>query len=75
MGERDKKSNPDRKKPVLRSIFRMANIQISDLHPVEGNLSIISLTNKELSVVSGGNLFRDFLRWWGEGLGGFESFD
>ncbi len=53
----------------------MANIQISDLHPVEGNLSIISLTNKELSVVSGGNLFRDFLRWWGEGLGGFESFD
>lgn len=53
----------------------MANIQIYDLRPIEANLPMVSLTDKELSVVSGGGWFRDFLQWWGEGLSGFESFD
>ncbi len=33
----------------------MANIQISDLRPVEADLPVISLTDKELSLVSGGD--------------------
>lgn len=33
----------------------MANIKISDLRPVEADLPVISVTGKELSLVSGGD--------------------
>jgi hypothetical protein len=42
----------------------MANIKISDLRPVEADLPVVSLTDKELSVVSGGKSFWDT---WVEG--------
>ncbi|MBD2536201.1 hypothetical protein H6G97_45645 [Nostoc flagelliforme FACHB-838] len=35
----------------------MANIQIYDLRPVEADLPVLSLTDKELLVVSGGDMW------------------
>ena len=43
----------------------MANIQISDLLPVEADFEMVSLTNKELLVVSGGwSIMDDFWLQW-----------
>lgn len=38
----------------------MANIQISDLCPVDADLEMVSLTDKELSVVIGGDMISFF---------------
>ena len=37
----------------------MSKIQISDLPPVKADLPVVSLTDKELSVVSGGKSYWD----------------